>query len=169
MEFVLETNKVTKIFDQIFKNNDSYNKMDFANNDNKEIISRLKFIGKIGKNEKINTKFLYVQSSSFFTTISRTIFNQDNRANALNLVSNTVNRIFEIINTYTVSKKDHDQFLCAHIINDLKLSKNGIHNLKETYLSDLKFTCDIDVIIQNIDSKLAEYNPIEYSGNNNNM
>jgi len=141
--------------------------MDFTNNDNKEFISRLKFIGKIGKNEKINTKFLYVQSSGFITTISRSIFNQDNRINALNFVRNTINRIFEIISAYTISKKDAYQFLCVHIINDLKISKNGINNLKETYLSDLKFTCDMDVIIQNIDAKLTEYYPDDSDDKNN--
>ena len=45
-----------------------------------------------------------------------------------------------------------------NIVNDLKSSKNGLQNLKETYNNDIKFMCDIDVLIQIIDAKLLEMN-----------
>ena len=42
---------------------------------NKEIVSRLKFIGRIQKGEKINTRHMYVQQDDLTTTISRTFIN----------------------------------------------------------------------------------------------
>ena len=53
----------------------------------KEVISRLKFIGKIQKGEKINVKYMFVQPKGIATRISRTIINQDNRNNTLNFCS----------------------------------------------------------------------------------
>ena len=46
--------------------------------------------------------------------------------------------------------------MCANLINDLKNSKNGLSNLKETYSMDIKFTCDLDTLLQTIDAKLSE-------------
>jgi len=125
----------------------------------KEVISRLKFIGKVQKGEKINVKYMFVQPEGIATRISRTLINQDNRQNTLNFVRTTVNRIFEIINTYSSSHKESQRHICAHIIQDLKTSKNGLRNLKETYLSDIKFCCDMDTILQDIDAKLSEIEP----------
>jgi hypothetical protein len=44
--------------------------------------------------------------------------------------------------------------MCANIISDLKNSKNGLNNLKETYTLDIKFVCDLDTLLQTIDAKL---------------
>ena len=35
-------------------------------------------------------------------------------------------------------------------------SDNGLLNLKETYSYDIKFCCDIDVLLQMINAKLSE-------------
>ena len=124
-----------------------------------EVISRLKFIGKIQKGEKINVKYMFVQPEGIVTRISRTLINQDNRQNTLNFVRSTVSRTFEIITTYSSSNKDSQRHICTNIIQDLKLAMNGLTNLKDTYLSDIKFCCDIDTMLQEIDAKLIEMDP----------
>jgi hypothetical protein len=122
----------------------------------KEVISRLKFIGKVQKGEKINVKYMFVQPEGIATRISRTLINQDNRSNTLNFIRGTISRTFEIISMYETSTKEaHHQFN-LHIVNDLKQAKNGLNNFKDTYLSDIKFTCDLDTLIQDIDAKLYE-------------
>jgi hypothetical protein len=122
----------------------------------KELISRLKFISKISKGDKINVKYMIVQPDGFATKISRTIIAQDNRRNTLNFIRNTIDKTFEMISTYSSSTKQSNKAICLNIIIDLKNSKNGLHNLKETYLEDIKFCCDIDTAIQDIDAKLLE-------------
>ena len=122
----------------------------------KEVISRLKFIGKIQKGEKINVKYMFVQPEGIATRISRTLINQDNRQNTLNFVRSTIYRVFEIIRSYSSSNTESKRHICIHIIKDLQQSTNGLVNLKDTYLSDIKFCCDIDTILQEINAKLIE-------------
>lgn len=131
----------------------------------KEVISRLKFIGKVQKGEKINVKYMYVQPEGIVTRISRTLINQDNRQNTLNFVRKTINRTFEIITLYLMSEKESQKLICTNIIDDLKQSTVGLTNLKDTYLNDIKFTCDIDTLLQEINAKLIELNDEIHSGN----
>ena len=125
---------------------------------NKEVISRLKFISRINKGEKINIRNAYpfVQQDDLTTKISRTFYNKDNRGNALNFVRGTVNRSFEIVTTYINSERQCDRVTCRHIIADLRRAKEGISNLKQTYISDTMFCCEMDTIMQDIDAKLVE-------------
>lgn len=125
---------------------------------NKEIISRLKFIGKIQKGDKVNVKYMYVQPNSIVTQLSRSFINFDNRSNTLSFVDSTINRAFEIISIYEISSKKSDQALCKNIIIDLINCKKGLQNLKNTYNSDIKFCCDIDALLQFIEAKLIEIN-----------
>jgi hypothetical protein len=125
----------------------------------KEVISRLKFIGKVQKGEKINVKYMFVQPKGLTTKISRTLISQDNRSNTLNFITETISRTFEILSIYLISQKESQKNICIHVINDLKQSKNGLINIKDTYLDDIKFTCDIDTLLQEIDSKLVEIQP----------
>ena len=123
---------------------------------NKEVISKLKFIGKIQKGEKINVKFMFIQPDGFVTKISRTVFYYDNRKNTLSFVQETINRSLEIINNSVNSSKPSDEIMCKHIMFDLKQAKQGLINLKDTYVLDIKFCCDMDTFLQLIESKLTE-------------
>ena len=127
----------------------------------KEVISRLKFIGKIQKSEKINVKYMYVQPEGVLTRISRTLINQCNRQNTLNFIRSTISRTFEIIESYLESSKESHIHIYKLVIQDLKMAKSGLVNLKKTYLSDIKFCCDIDTLLQEIDSRLTEIPQIE--------
>jgi len=138
----------------IFKDTNQLEKMDT----NKEVISRLKFLGKINKHEKINVRgsYPFVQSDDMATRLSRTFYNKDNRGNTLNFIRNTIGRSFEIVNTYIDSEKLSERVMCCNIIKDLNKAKKGIANLKETYILDIKFCCDLDTILQDIDAHLKE-------------
>jgi hypothetical protein len=124
-------------------------------NSNKETISRLKFIGKIQIGDKIDLKNMYLQTDGLFTQISRTI-NQENRNKTLVFLQDTINKAFEILKCYDKSNKNADKIMCINILNDLKSSKSGILNLKETYSFDIKFCCDMDVLLEMIEAKLIE-------------
>jgi hypothetical protein len=73
----------------------------------KEIISRLKFIGKIQKGEKINVKHMCIQPEGFITTISRTLINQCNRHTCLIFIKNTILKSFELAYSYKISHKEY--------------------------------------------------------------
>jgi len=113
-----------------------------------EIISRLKFIGNIQINDKLDLKNMNIVHDSLYTQISRTVF-QDNRNKSLTFIQDTLLKAFEILRCY-------DKFMCIKVINDLKNCRIGLRNLKETYSIDIKFCCDIDVLLEMIDAKLSE-------------
>jgi hypothetical protein len=122
---------------------------------NKETISRLKFIGKIQIGDKINLKSMYMQTDSLITQLLRTVF-QDNRNKTLVFLQDTINKAFEILKCYDKSKKNSEKIMCMNVISDLKGVRQGLKNLKETYNTDIKFCCDIDVLLQLIEAKLSE-------------
>jgi hypothetical protein len=151
--------------------------------DDRETLSNLKFICKIGKGDKINIGMMCVQPTSIFTTISRTILNQDNRKNTLSFVTQTINKAFGILkNLKDRSSKpqelesnkvcDETRIACTsrprttsltysslmvdNIVNDLVDSKSGLENLKYTYSQDVKFCCDIDTLLQIINARLRD-------------
>jgi len=121
---------------------------------NKEIISRLKFLGRIMKGDKINTHNVSVQHDNFITSVYRTFLNQDSRENALSFIQETITRSFELLTTFERSENECDKSMCINIIHDLQRAKQGLANLKATYVSDLKFGCDMDTLLQVIDSRL---------------
>lgn len=120
---------------------------------NKETISRLKFIGRIQIGDKVNLKSMYIQPDGLITQLLRSI-NQDNRSKTLIFLQDTISKTFEILKCYETSMKLSERIMCNNLILDLKNSKSGLHNLKETYIMDVKFVCDIDTLLQSIDAKL---------------
>ena len=129
---------------------------------NKETISRLKFIGKIQIGDKVNLRYMYIQPDGLMTQIYRSIL-QDNRTKTLSFLQDTINKTFEILYCYEKTKKNSDKIMCMNLINDLKNSKSGLNNLKETYMLDIKFTCDLDTLLQTIDAKLSELEKTPFS------
>ncbi len=130
---------------------DQLNNISMENDE--EIVSRLKFIGYIQKDEKINVKYLSRQSNTWITTLSRTVFYPDNRNNTLIFLRNVISRSFTILRKFIRHK---DILLAQGIIKDFIRCQVGLHNLKHTYSDDTKFCCDIVVLIQNIQTNLSK-------------
>ena len=132
---------------------------------NQEIISRLKFIGKLKKGEKINTRHMYVQPDGITTSLSRTFAYQDNRGNALNFCQETISRSFELLITYERSVSSTEKVLFSKLVEDLQQSTVGLRNLKFTYITDTKFCCDMDTLLENVLAKLDKYTITESKDN----
>ena len=112
------------------------------------ISSTLKFIGQINKNEKIDVKNMYLQPNTFITSIIRTLYQLDNRQNTLELIQKTIEQCLEII-----QNDNTEPLIKTNFLVDLEKSKEGIRNLKYTYNNDTMFCCNLESIIQMIDSK----------------
>ena len=59
---------------------------DINENKDKELISVLKFIGKIGKDEKLNVKDMSIQPNNYITSLIRSFIQYDNRNNTFELI-----------------------------------------------------------------------------------
>jgi hypothetical protein len=121
-------------------------------------ISRLKFIGKIKKGEKINIKDMVVQPNNVYTKIHRSLVIVDNRNNTLSFILDTVKKSFEELLFHLEKSKENlfDLNIATNMIQDLENSKTGLANLKDTYFDDLMFCCKIDTTIQDIEARLEE-------------
>ena len=136
---------------------------------NSENISRLKFIGKIKKGEKINTRYMYIQPEGIVTTLSRTFFYQDNRVNSYNFCKETINNSLSILEEHEKINTHESAKICNNILTDLEEALKGLENLRITYIEDVKFCCDIDTIIELIKVRLLNaeinLNPIKVNIN----
>jgi hypothetical protein len=124
---------------------------------NHETITRLKFLSKIRKGEKINVMANTLQPDSMLTSLSRALLNTDNRQNSLTYIQNSVNSGFQLFTTYVRSDRTSEKKLASQIIKDIIDAKIGINNLKNTYSDDTMFCCSIDTYLQTIDAKIDEY------------
>ena len=120
-----------------------------------EVLSRLKFIGKIQPSEKINVKYMFVQPDTWFTKFLRTLLSPDNRGNALAFFKSTLDKSFEIINTH------NNAGMINNIVRDIENSIVGINNFKETYKTDLMFCCEIDTLVQSIILRLDDFKNLQ--------
>jgi len=133
-----------------------------------EVISRLKFIAHIQKDEKINVRHVNRQPNTLYTKISRSLIYPDNRNNSLKFVKDVISRSLEILHHYILKENFN---LSKGILNDLLKARQGIINLKYTYNDDTKFCCDMDVVIENIGvfiDKLEKEHPILFRETENN-
>jgi hypothetical protein len=126
---------------------------------NSETISKLKLIGKLQNGDKLNTKYVFIQKDGLFTRLSRWIYWQDNRANTINFVRNTIYSTFSMIVTLKKTNKRYDNLILLNIIEDLEQAKGGMINLKNTYADDIKFCCDIETLLESIEVELTKHRP----------
>ena len=127
-----------------------------SNADNIQLITRLKFLSKINKNEKVDTKNLSVQPADTHLTSIQRSYNQDSRQNTLSFIQHIINDSIKLIEKYAMSDKISEQSMVKHIVKDLIDSKIGIINLKYTYEGDTMFICNLETYLQNINAKIEE-------------
>lgn len=119
-----------------------------------EINARLKFIGKIQRDEKLSISGPSMHPNNWITTFKRTINGRDGRKETLRFLCSTVDSAFEIIELHKLSQKPSDQSMCQELFSDLKHAQTGIRNLMSTYETDTKFCCDLEVLIGSIIRRL---------------
>ncbi len=119
-------------------------------------ITRLKFLGKVNKGEKINVKELTLQSEGYVTALSRSVWCVDNRNNTISFIQNTVQAAFNLVQLLSKNSGISDHELARTIIRDISLAKVGINNLKTTYSEDTFFCCSVDTYVETINAKLMD-------------
>jgi len=119
-------------------------------------ITRLKFLGKVNKGEKINVKELTLQSEGYVTAISRSVWCVDNRNNTISFIQNTVQAAFNLVQLLSKNSGISDHELARTIIRDISLAKIGINNLKTTYSEDTFFCCSVDTYVETMDARLMD-------------
>jgi len=148
----------------IFKDSNYKNRITYMNHS--EISSRIKFIAKIQKGEKINIKTMTLQPPGILTSLNRTLFNQDNRNNTKKFLDVTIANSIEIINNFINSQDNINKQFAQNMLFDLNSCIEGLENLKETYNTDIKMCCDIDTLIEKIKLELSKHEEQFKTANN---
>ncbi len=126
-------------------------------NSDSDIISKLKFIGRLKQAEYMNTKKIYIQPKGFYTSINRTFIDIDDRNNAYNFIVDVVTKSFLIIKKCCTGNTIPDKKKLINTINDIKKCREGIQNFKSNYTNDRNFISKIDTLLEDIDTRLEEY------------
>lgn len=127
-----------------------------------EVISNIKFIGKIKEGEKINIRGkAFIQSDSLYTKISRTLINPDNKENTYNFISSNIKQIFEVLYRYLPERENRAKsMIIGNILEDIKNAIGGIKNLVKTYEEYTLFVSRLETVIQDIYSNLENVREI---------
>ena len=121
-----------------------------------ETISKLKFLGRVNKGEKINVKELTLQTEGYVTSVSRSLWFVDNRNNTLSFIQNTIQAAFSLLTILIQAAKISDKELAKTIVKDIDNAKHGIANLKTTYSDDTYFCCEVDTYTETIKARLLD-------------
>jgi hypothetical protein len=128
---------------------------DNMNEYNRDIITRLKFIGTFAPGEKIDIKNLRVESNNIFTPIKR-LLQGESRDHTYSFINSTIERSFDIVKSYSTSERVSERLMCKNILEDMIKAIKGLQNIQKTYKDDKLFYCNIETIIENVHSKLSE-------------
>jgi len=119
-------------------------------------ITKLKFLGKVNKGEKINVKEMTLQSEGYVTALSRSVWCVDNRNNTISFIQNTIQAAFNLVQLLSKNSGISDHELAKTIVRDISLAKVGINNLKTTYSDDIYFCCSVDTYVETMVAKLLD-------------
>lgn len=119
-----------------------------------ELMSRLKFIARVKKQEKINLKSFTFESNTLWGSLRR-FMHSENRTGTLDFVKTTILDSFDLLNQMLTEKSNcAAKEFCQHIVEDLIKSKYGIMNLQTTYADDQFLCSQLQTLLQTIDVKI---------------
>ena len=121
----------------------------------RDTIIKLKFIGTFQSNEKIDVRNLRVEQNTIFTPIKR-MFYGESRNTTFDFLNTTIEKSFNIINSFIRTDKLSEKIFCKNILNDLVNSIYGLKNIQRTYTDDKLFFCNVQTLIESIQAKLIE-------------
>jgi hypothetical protein len=123
-----------------------------------DIFVNLRLISKIEIGDKLiqNDKHINIDTS-LVQCVSRWL-SGNNRADNINFINTILSKAFEYNDKLLNESTDDSAQLLLRLNNDLKNCINGLINLKQTYHFDKLIQSEIDVMIDNIRSKLDTTN-----------
>jgi hypothetical protein len=119
-----------------------------------DIFINLRLISKIEVGYKLIQSDKYINiDTSYFQSITRW-YKGANRNNSIKFMLYIFHKAFELNDTLFEDKTDESIQNLLRLNNELKNSLNGLVNMKHTYCSDKLIQSEIDVIIDDIQSRL---------------
>jgi hypothetical protein len=122
-----------------------------------DIFINLTLISKIEVGNKLFNEDKYINiDNSYFPSITRWFYG-NNRKTSINFISQILSKSFEYFSELIIANNSESSKKSLRLNSDLKNSINGLTNLKLTYNYDKLIQSEIDVMIDNIRSKIDFY------------
>jgi hypothetical protein len=119
-----------------------------------DIFVNLRLISKIEVGNKLIQTEKHVNiDNSYFQSISRW-YRGANRNTSIRFISVILGKAFELNDELLDDKSEDSVQILLRLNSDLKNSLNGLNNLKQTYYSDKLIQSEIDVMIDDVQSRL---------------
>lgn len=148
-EHIQENNDISK--KNIANESSDYNTNDFTLED---IFINLTLIARIEVGNKLIRSDKYVNiDTSYFQFITRW-FNSQNRSDSIRFTANILSKAFEYSDNLSKQKDDESRQNLLRLNTALSNAVNGLSNLSQTYHYDKLTQSEIDVMINNIRTKL---------------
>jgi hypothetical protein len=119
-----------------------------------ETIARLKFLKSVKAGHKIHTASVSVQPNDWFTPIMRWV-GGENKNKTIEFIKKTTEDGFDLYRVFSQSEDAYENELAELVKVDLSNSLAGLENLKQTYVGDLKFQCDLATLQESIRTRLS--------------
>lgn len=129
-------------------------------------LSALRFLSRIKRNEKINTRELFVRDNdNVLQRVLRTIKNftiyvstgevGESKELTLEYIRTIIDESINLIAGYNAEGDEFKRSIADIISKNLESSKRGIHHLIETYSSDRKFIAEAEAVLLTLDARVS--------------
>ena len=134
-----------------------------------KLFINLKILSKLQKNGRISRSLdgiISLENGTFYEPIKRFVTSDSRKQTVFevnSIINETIKSMEIIVNSKYSNKiycKSNEYYKnCVNlnlILNELKLSQNGIDNLKFTYKSDVNITSQLDILIVKIETTIKD-------------
>lgn len=121
-----------------------------------DIVSKLCFLAKIQKDEKVDVSHLSLQLDTWWTMFLRTVSREQSRERTLTFIREITDDALEMCARCLQSKENFHIKMGNAILNKLIESKEGICNLLHTYENDKMFIAKLETLILILDTKIED-------------
>lgn len=120
-----------------------------------ELVSKLAFIGKLKPGEKIEVKNLSVWENNLVTQFHRTfVVSGESREVSLEFITTLISKAFEVSETLLAAEDELSHDGGCLVVSKLKLARDGLNSLADTYSNDRLCTSQIETIQEMLTLKL---------------
>lgn len=120
------------------------------------ILSRLRFISKIGPNQKVDVSSLTFMEHNLYTRIYRTVYNCETKYTTLNFIRSAIDDSITLAEFCLSNGKNVHLEIFKQVIECLREVKVGLSNLTGTYKSYPSYISDIQSLISLVDIKIQQ-------------
>jgi len=121
-----------------------------------DVLSKLKFLSKIQRGEKIDTRKLEFINDSYYNRALRTISPRESRDHSMNFIRGVTDEALVIATKAFSMNSQFEKDIGMMILCALKEMKAGVLNLGGTYDDDRMAVSRIETFLEILDAKITE-------------